>query len=747
MRITRRYLLLAAVAAITILLVGMNQAAASNNAASAGQTGSKDTHQATPFNSPIGHHAVLTNPSSAGRPSNLSNGPENRPNVPPVFGPDIQIDPAADNPTQPHNETFMAANPANPLNFISGANDYGSGTYSGHYYTADGGATWSGGNFAGPYPGGSSIQPGGDPIGDFDAAGNAYFGDLGFNSGNNCIGGVYAHRSSDGGATYGSAVQVAASNSSHFLDKEWMAADKRTSGPHAGRLYMTWTNFQIGTGCNFNTYVNSPIYLAYSDNQGATWSTPAQIVEAARDQDQGSSIAIASDGTVYVAFNNCQGNPCTDESRIVKSTDGGVTWSTSVLLHINNLVGYIDTDGRQKYKGDATHPFRTNQFPVIAVSPFSTSTVYAVWNDHLSDGTYSFLGNTVYAGDIAFSRSTNGGTTWSTPMRVNDDSQGGTVHDQFFPGMTVGSDGTIHVGWFDRRDDANNILYREYYAQSTNGGTSFSANQAVADVGSNPAGVLFSGNEGFIGDYSGIGVNQNNSIVLPVWADERTASRQHVYTDRGVLIVNTPTPSPTPAPTSTPQPTVCPNPFVDINNNIFFHAINYLYCNGVVNGTDPTHYSPSGTATRGQFAKVVVLGFGTPFYTPSSGQTFTDVPPSYFAYVYIETGYHAGILSGFDPGGCASHGATYPCYLPNIPITRAQLTKLVVNAAQYPPFTPTGGGQTFSDVPNTNIFYVSIETAHNKGVINGYPDNTFRPNNNIRRDEMAQIVYKGITTP
>jgi len=220
---------------------------------------------------------------------------------------------------------------------------------------------------------------------------------------------------------------------------------------------------------------------------------------------------------------------------------------------------------------------------------------------------------------------------------------------------------------------------------------------------------------------------------------------------------NTPTPpaTPTPAPTNTtaptdtpgvPTPTDCPNPFSDIGGNIFYTAIHYLYCRGVVNGTDPTHYSPAGTSTRAQFAKVVVLGFSIPFYTPASPD-FTDVPPGYFAYAYIETGFHAGILSGFDAPGCTSHSATYPCYLPNIPITRAQLTKLVVNAAQYPPFTPTGGGQTFSDVPNTNIFYVSIETAHNKGVINGYPDNTFRPNNPIRRDEMAQIVYKGVTTP
>ncbi len=75
-----------------------------------------------------------------------------------------------------------------------------------------------------------------------------------------------------------------------------------------------------------------------------------------------------------------------------------------------------------------------------------------------------------------------------------------------------------------------------------------------------------------------------------------------------------------------------------------------------------------------------MLGFGESLYTPSSGQDFVDVPPSYFAYVFIESGFHYGILSGFDPAGCASHGANYPCYLPNIPITRGQLTKLVVSA-------------------------------------------------------------------
>ncbi len=192
-------------------------------------------------------------------------------------------------------------------------------------------------------------------------------------------------------------------------------------------------------------------------------------------------------------------------------------------------------------------------------------------------------------------------------------------------------------------------------------------------------------------------------------------------------------------------PTDCTNPFVDITGNVFYNAIHYLACRSVINGTDSTHYTPAGTATRAQFAKIVILGFGLPLTTPPGGPSFSDVPATYFAYVYIETGYAAGILSGFDQSGCTAHGATYPCYLPNLAITRAQLTRLVVSAAQYPLYTPTTSD--FIDVPPQSVFYAAIETAYHLGLINGYPDRTFRPNQPIRRDEMAQIVYKAVITP
>src|SRR5439155_25265234 len=96
----------------------------------------------------------------------------------PAFGLDVRV--SYDNDDQAHNEFFGASNPANPLNFLVGANgyNYNAPSFTGHYATTDGGQTWAGGNFPSPYPGGFFIFPSGDPAGDFDGAGVAGFTDL-----------------------------------------------------------------------------------------------------------------------------------------------------------------------------------------------------------------------------------------------------------------------------------------------------------------------------------------------------------------------------------------------------------------------------------------------------------------------------------------------------------------------------------------------------------------------------------------
>ncbi len=214
---------------------------------------------------------------------------------------------------------------------------------------------------------------------------------------------------------------------------------------------------------------------------------------------------------------------------------------------------------------------------------------------------------------------------------------------------------------------------------------------------------------------------------------------------------NTPAPTNTPGgPSDTPVPTItptdCPNPFIDINANIFYFFIHTLNCEGVINGTDAIHYSPSAPATRGQFAKLVVRGFGFPFYTPSDGPTFSDVPTSYFAFAFIETAYNRGIVSGANNGSCLARGLTPPCFLPNDDITRAQVTKLIVNAHPYVLITPIDGPH-FADVPASYWAYAYVETAFAHDVVRGTDGTHFEPNRNVRRDELAKMLYLGIVAP
>lgn len=70
----------------------------------------------------------------------------------------------------------------------------------------------------------------------------------------------------------------------------------------------------------------------------------------------------------------------------------------------------------------------------------------------------------------------------------------------------------------------------------------------------------------------------------------------------------------------------------------------------------------------------------------------------------------------------------------------------MVKAASYPRLTPTAG-PTFVDVPESYFAYLYIETAYAHGIIRGVDATHFAPGRSIRRDEMASIVYKGVTTP
>jgi S-layer homology domain len=190
----------------------------------------------------------------------------------------------------------------------------------------------------------------------------------------------------------------------------------------------------------------------------------------------------------------------------------------------------------------------------------------------------------------------------------------------------------------------------------------------------------------------------------------------------------------------------CANPYTDVPANYYALAqIEYLTCHNIVNGAGNHVFSPNAPATRIQFAKMISLARGWPLATPSNGQSFSDVPPSNPLYAYVETAYQNGALSGASAAMCVARQATYPCFLPNDPVSRAQTAVITQRAFGWP--IDTTGGPHFSDVSTSNFAYDAVETCYNRGVISGIGGGLFAPNQSVTRAQLARILYGALIQP
>ncbi len=186
----------------------------------------------------------------------------------------------------------------------------------------------------------------------------------------------------------------------------------------------------------------------------------------------------------------------------------------------------------------------------------------------------------------------------------------------------------------------------------------------------------------------------------------------------------------------------------------YYSSVYYLACHGVLGGYADGTFQPFHNTTRAQMTKIVLLAFHLPVPVPPLSGTFADVAPGSTFYQLIETAAGYGYVSGYGCGGSNPQtgqaepcdGASRPYYRPSNNVTRSQLAKMVVNGAGWFPLLnpPTA---TFSDVPVGSTFYTFIETAVARGIISGYAEGAFHPNNPATRGQIAKIVYLALPSP
>jgi len=181
--------------------------------------------------------------------------------------------------------------------------------------------------------------------------------------------------------------------------------------------------------------------------------------------------------------------------------------------------GFVITEGMVK---TVNYPGESNLY-LTGINDAREITAFTLHDDTTKPFVVNGFGEQ-HLTDIWLLRSSSGGDTWHSPVRVNGDPQG----DQFFPSLCVADDGSVYVSWLDRRNDPNNLLYHLYATATRLGSLTFLDNIRVTTQSSNPSYARISeGNRGFIGDYIGLACGADRAYAA--WPDLRDAPPQDIF--------------------------------------------------------------------------------------------------------------------------------------------------------------------------------------------------------------------------
>lgn len=479
-----------------------------------------------------------------------------------------------------HNEPSVAINPSNPAVIVAGANDYcGVPTFHdawmGFYVSVDGGTTWA--NSLNPgYPGDTSAAgqaspifgidtASGDPAMGWDNANLLFYGGIAFNRtapnasgvvtpGNgNAIISTWQHDPTRPlGMRYLRTVVVgegtpARFGAGRFNDKDSVRVDTWATSPSEGNVYFAWTLFPGIVG-------QDQILFSRSTDHGHTFSKPIKISKAVASA-QGSAIAVAPDGTVYVTWRQFAARQAGlgDAILFAKSTDGGQTFSDPRTIanvpipydrsDLNDAGAPVGDCGDGPFHCQSNYTFhRTATLPEAVVD--ASGAVNATWEQVIPAATpdattYQPKGQS----QIVFTRSTNGGASWQTPRVVDPqplghqwwpniaydkstntlaliyyDSRADNAYDPNRPpGNTA--DGTSTCGTAPSPSDTCNVL-NAFIATSSDGGATWTRQQ-VSTVGHQPEYEMFGGRRiPFHGDY--LYIDAAAGTIFGVWTDNRT---------------------------------------------------------------------------------------------------------------------------------------------------------------------------------------------------------------------------------
>jgi len=403
--------------------------------------------------------------------------------------------------TSPRSESAITINVNNPSQILAASNAIVASGKQAIFFSSNGGATWGQSSLS-PFFTGDAFHS--DPTADWTSDGAAWSMTIGINKSGTKLH-MRSYKSTNGGSTW--ATDATFSGSQTSTDKEMLWVDHSATSAFKDNLYACWHNGNPG-------FVNR--------RTAAGWATMIQVTGAESTGTAiGCDIKTNSAGDVFTFW------PTTGNRRIVvaKSTNGGVSWGAGSVIATtfdSFDIGVPSFASRRAFIYVSAGTFKNA----------TTNNVYASWLDLTGATGCNTAANepgtnaaSTCKTRIWFSRSTDGGTTWSAPVMINNQA---SLNDQFNHWLAVDSNtGRIGLMYYDTVGDATRKKTNVWYQSSGDGGVTWSAPLQVttAQTDETIAGAD-SGNQ--YGDYNGLTGFLGN--FFPSWTDRRNNAKEEIWT-------------------------------------------------------------------------------------------------------------------------------------------------------------------------------------------------------------------------
>ncbi|HZF14094.1 MAG TPA: hypothetical protein VFE33_35310 [Thermoanaerobaculia bacterium] len=314
-----------------------------------------------------------------------------------------------------------------------------------------------------------------------------------------------AYTSTDDGKTWTFDALLSGSQAAAHRDRLWV--DRGASSPFRDQVYAMWNDLD-------------GVYFARRTKSDGAWHN-AILLSDVRTllSTEGAEAATNSAGEIFGFWIDGESG----RIFVAKSSDGGVSFDPPVDI--------ATSFGRFRLSLPAAPNTASMHVSGGAFRNATENQVYAAWADLSGEAGCKLwteqptfvVGGNACKSRLWFSRSADGGATWSPPVKIDHRP---TLDDQFSPVLAVDeSSGKLSLTYYDTVGDPSRKRTNLFYQSSSDGGTTWSDPLQVTTASTDETDI-FSDPTAY-GDHNGLSVV--NGFIVPTWTDRRNGGREEIW--------------------------------------------------------------------------------------------------------------------------------------------------------------------------------------------------------------------------